>query len=73
MSRPCAPSHPYQASLPGKRDHGERFKVTYLDGTKRRCPFGFTNDREIAESFVDQIKQNPMWRSPRIVDRSPTA
>lgn len=63
------PSHIHYGTLPGRRDQGERFKVTYLDGRGIRCPFGFTDDREIAEHFVDKIKQNPMWSKPRLIDR----
>lgn len=68
MSRSNA-SHPYQRSIPGKQDTGQRFKVTYRDGTGRLCPYGFADDRDVAESFVDRIKQNPLWSAPRIVDR----
>ena len=66
-------SHPYQSSIAGKRDTRQRFKVTYKDGTGRRCPFGFANDRDLAEAFVDKIKANPMWSSPRLIDRGAKA
>lgn len=62
-------THVHYGSLPGRRDNGERFKVTYLDGKGTQCVYGFATDRDVAEYYVDKIKQNGVWSRPRIIDR----
>lgn len=62
-------NHPYQSSILGKRDCGQRFMVTYLDGLGKRRIYGFADDRDVAECYVDQIKRNPAWHGARIRDR----
>lgn len=73
MTRVINPRHDWHATIPGKRDAGQRFVVTYKDGAGTRRVYGCTDCREVAESFVDQIKQRPAWRAPRIRDRRAAA
>ncbi len=59
--------------IPGQRDKGERYMVTYLDGVGERREFGFTNDHRLARTWVTRIDANPVWSEPVIVDRKMAA
>lgn len=56
-------------NIPGARDKGQRYAVTYLDGMLQRREFGFTNDAREARRWVKKIDENPVWSEPKIEDR----
>ncbi len=54
---------------PGTRDIGQRYKVVYRDGMGTKRAYGFTESADIAKQWCEAINRNPMWDSPRIIDR----
>lgn len=56
---------------PGSRDFGQRYVVSYVDGTGQRRNFGFTDDLVEARKWAVKIKKNPMWGAARIQERRP--
>lgn len=54
-------------------DQGERYVVSYLDGTGVRRDFGFTNDEGEARKWVTAIRGNRMWSAPKIRERKAKA
>ena len=56
-------------SIPGARDRGQRYVVTYRDGLGERHEFGFTDDVREARAWIGKIAANPTWRNPYLTDR----
>ena len=54
---------------PGARDDGQRYIVSYVDGTGQRRDYGFTDVLGVAQSWVLKIERNPLWGAPLIRDR----
>lgn len=56
-------------TLPGSRDTGQRYVVRYRDGMGTRRDYGFTESHDVAEQWREAVNRNPLWDSPRIIDR----
>lgn len=50
-------------------DTGQRFKVTYRDGTGKLCTFGYADTLAGAQIFVTAINKHPVFCKPSIIDR----
>lgn len=56
--------------IPGALDTGQRYKVTYCDGTGLRRVYGYSDDLGEARKFADRIRQNRSFGRVKIVDRN---
>ena len=57
----------------GWSDNGERYVVSYVDGTGQRRDFGFTDSLDEARGWVKKIKEHPMWDAAKIRERRAAA
>lgn len=57
--------------LPGSRDRGQRYVVSYRDGLGTRRDFGFTDDRKEAAEWKTQIDTGGRWTGAEIRERVP--
>ncbi len=50
-------------------DEDQRYEVSYLNGTNKRCIIGWSETLDGAKSFAKGVDLHPVMHSPKIKDR----